>query len=97
VRENSQAPGPAGMLARSCDRVQQCFPTRAVGLIEPEDAGKMEPRHLTTFRAVAKALSFTRGALQLGYTQSRVTDQTKTLKRRAYRDRSMPAAMAAIR
>jgi hypothetical protein len=77
------------MLARNCDRVQRCFPTRAVGLIEPEDAGKMDLTHLTSFRAVAKALSFTRAALQLGYTQSRVTDQTKTLKRRAYRDRCL--------
>jgi Bacterial regulatory helix-turn-helix protein, lysR family len=75
------------MLARSCDRVQRCFPMRAVGLIEPEDAGKMELPRLTSFRAVAKALSFTRAAAQLGYAQVRVTDQAKTLERRAYRDR----------
>jgi hypothetical protein len=76
------------MLARSCDRVQRCFPTRAVGLIEPEDAGKMELPRLTSFRAVAKVLSFTRAA-QLGYTQSRVTDQAKNLEHRAYRDRCL--------
>ncbi len=56
----------------------------------------MELRLLTAFRAVTKALGFTRAALQSGYSQSRVTDQTKTLKRRAYRDRAMPAAIAAI-
>jgi predicted alpha/beta-hydrolase family hydrolase len=70
---------------------------RAIGLAEREGRGKMELRLLTTFCTVAKARGFTRAALQLGYTQSRVTDQTKTLKRRAYRDRALPAAIAAIR
>src|SRR5829696_10251376 len=42
---------------------------------------KMELRHPTTFRAVAKALSFTRAASQLGYAQSSVTDQIKALER----------------
>ena len=56
----------------------------------------MELWLLTTFRAVAKALGSTRAALLLGDTQSSVTDQTKTLTLRAYRDRAMPAAIAAI-
>ena len=56
----------------------------------------MELWLLTMFRAVAKALGSTRAALLLGDTQSSVTDQTKTLTLRAYRDRAMPAAIAAI-
>jgi DNA-binding transcriptional LysR family regulator len=34
----------------------------------------MELRHLTTFRTVAKALSFTRAASRSGYAQLSVTD-----------------------
>ena len=41
----------------------------------------MELRHLSRFGAVAKALSFTRAASQLGYAQSSVTDQIKVLER----------------
>jgi DNA-binding transcriptional LysR family regulator len=41
----------------------------------------MELRHLSTFRAVAEALSFTRAASRLGYAQSSVTDQVKALER----------------
>jgi DNA-binding transcriptional LysR family regulator len=40
----------------------------------------VELRHLTTFRAVATALSFTRAATQLGYVQSAVTSHVKALE-----------------
>lgn len=40
----------------------------------------MELRHLTTFRAVATGLSFTRAATQLGYVQSAVTSHVKALE-----------------
>ncbi len=43
----------------SYHRVQRCLPMRAVGLAERKGWGKMELRHLTTFRAVVKALGFT--------------------------------------
>jgi hypothetical protein len=45
-----------------------------VRLTEREGESKMELRHLTTFRTVAKALSFTRAASRLGYAQLSVTD-----------------------
>jgi DNA-binding transcriptional LysR family regulator len=41
---------------------------------------EMELRHLTTFRAVATGLSFTRAAVQLGYVQSAVTSHVKALE-----------------
>jgi len=40
----------------------------------------MELRHLTTFRAVAKSLSFTRAAAELGYVQSALTAHVKALE-----------------
>ena len=40
----------------------------------------MELRHLTTFRAVASGLSFTRAATELGYVQSAVTGHVKALE-----------------
>jgi DNA-binding transcriptional LysR family regulator len=40
----------------------------------------VELRHLTTFRAVATGLSFTRAATQLGYVQSAVTSHVKALE-----------------
>jgi DNA-binding transcriptional LysR family regulator len=40
----------------------------------------MELRHLTSFRAVAHASSFTRAAAQLGYVQSAVTAHVKALE-----------------
>jgi DNA-binding transcriptional LysR family regulator len=40
----------------------------------------VELRHLTTFRAVATGLSFTRAATQLGYVQSAVTSHVQALE-----------------
>lgn len=40
----------------------------------------MELRHLTTFRAVANSLSFTRAAVELGYVQSALTAHVKALE-----------------
>jgi DNA-binding transcriptional LysR family regulator len=40
----------------------------------------MELRHLTTFRAVARSLSFTQAAAELGYVQSALTAHVKALE-----------------
>lgn len=41
----------------------------------------MELRQLRVFRAVARRMSFTRAAEELGYAQSSVTAQVKSLER----------------